>query len=82
MAFVPATICNCKTASIRRAPWIPRFEFDEPSDVVEEKKLGEEIKIDKEDTCYDWHDRLYYRVANPKGWVHEGVVSVSERTSS
>ena len=70
MALVQTKIANCRTASIRRTPWIPMLE----EDVIGEKKRGEYIQIDTSEICYDWEDRKFYRTRNPKGWIHEGVI--------
>ena len=70
MALVQTKIANCRTASIRRTPWIPMLE----EDVVGEKKRGEYIQIDTSEICYDWKDRKFYRTRHPKGWIHEGVI--------
>ena len=70
MALVETKIANCRTASIRKTPWIPIFD----QEVVGEKKRGESIMIDPDRTCYDWQDRKFYRTRNPKGWIHEGVI--------
>ena len=70
MALVQTKIANCRTASIRRTPWIPMLE----EDVIGEKKRGEYIQIDTSEICYDWGDRKFYRTRHPKGWIHEGVI--------
>lgn len=76
MNVVATTVSNCRTASIRKAPWIPHYKFHEEADVICEKRRGDEIKIDLDRVCYDWQDRKFYRTVWPKGWIHEGVVDV------
>lgn len=70
MAFQNKKIANCRTASIRKAPWIAECI----DDVVQTKKRGEQVEVDPSDICYDWTDRVYFRTKNPKGWIHEGVL--------
>lgn len=72
MAFTHATIDNCKTASIRKRPWIPIFE----EEVVGELKRGSKIEVNLNDICYDWQDRKFYRTKKPDGWIHEGVIKI------
>lgn len=63
-------IANCKTASIRRIPWVTPYRYD----IVGEKKLGDCIEIDEDEICFDNTDRKFYKTINPKGWIHEGVI--------
>ena len=69
--FIVTTIANCKTASIRRVPWITIFDHD----IVGEKTVGETIEINPNSICYDRTDRKFYRTRNPKGWIHDGVIA-------
>lgn len=82
MAWVQTRIVNCKTASIRRMPWIPLYDneivgirdgpkFDNDEQLIQN---GSSIEIDPEVICYDWTDRKFYKVRNPEGWIHEGVI--------
>lgn len=86
MAYVRAIIVNCKKASIRRKPWIPLRDkeivglregpiSDSENQTV---KMGSTIEVDPEDICYDWTDRKFYRVRNPKGWIYEGCVQFGD----
>lgn len=80
MAFVKVKIVNCKKASIRRHPWIPLLTKDvvDIKDGVDDNtnivSIGSTIEIDPTEVCYDWTDRKFYRVKNPKGWIYEGCV--------
>lgn len=69
--FITTTIVNCKTASIRRIPWVSLFDHD----IVGEKKNGETIEINPNHICYDKTDRKFYKTRNPRGWIHDGVIS-------
>lgn len=73
MPYVAAKITNCKTASIRKCPWIPYFN----EHVVGVISNGDVIDIDVNNVCYDWVDRKYYKTRNPNGWIHDGVVEFS-----
>lgn len=82
MAWVNVHIVNCRTASIRRSPWIPIRETDitgiragpQIGKEQETIKKGSTIEIDPEQVCYDWTDKKFYKVRNPEGWIYEGVV--------
>lgn len=88
MAYKRVTIVNCKTASIRRTPWIPLYDkeivgirdgpvYNDDSLV----KAGESIEIDPDNICYDWKNRKFYKVRIPDGWVYEGVISLGDGDS-
>lgn len=68
-------IANCKTASIRRAPWIPSLD----EDVVGEVRNGETVAVNIDDICYDWKDRKFYKVNQGalEGWIFEGVINLN-----
>lgn len=85
MAYKRVQIVNCKTASIRRTPWIPLHDKEivgiRDGPVFQEDvivKAGDTIEIDPEDDCYDWTDRKFYRVRNPRGWIYEGVINLED----
>jgi len=70
MKTIFTKITNCKKAAIRKTPWRTLFE----KDIVGQKRHGEIVEIDPTKTCYDWHDRKFYKVINPRGWIHDGVI--------
>lgn len=85
MAWVKTQIINCRTASIRRTPWIPIRDtdivgiragpqFGKKQETIEN---GSTIEIDPEQVCYDWTDKKFYKVHNPEGWIYEGVIDYS-----
>lgn len=80
MAWTQARIANCKTASIRRTPWIPLHSEeivgirDGPKEDQKTVRQGQYVEIDLDDICYDWTDRRFYKIRNPEGWIYEGVV--------
>ena len=86
MAIRKVQIVNCKSASIRKTPWIPRHS----KDIVDIKKAmsspdsivtnGDTIEIDTEDICYDWTGRKFYKVKHPHGWIYEGVINLGDES--
>lgn len=74
MAYIKTKITNCRTASIRKVPWIPAID----EEIVEELPNGASIDINPDNVTFDWKDRKFYRTKNPKGWIHEGVVEYEE----
>lgn len=82
MSWVRVPIANCKTASIRRTPWIPLYYEDivgirdGPDQKTEFIKTGDIIEIDTNQVSYDWIDRKFYKVRNPDGWIYEGCVDL------
>ena len=85
MAYKRVKIANCKSASIRRTPWIPLHDKEIVGirDGPKEQdgltvKAGDSIEIDPDDICYDWKDRKFYRVRNPKGYIYEGVIDMGD----
>lgn len=84
MAWRTVHIANCKTASIRKTPWIPLYDKvitgirDGPTNKDNTIKMGESIEIDINNTCYDWTGRKFYATKRPKGWIHEGVIDLGD----
>lgn len=84
MALRKVQIVNCKSASIRRTPWIPLHA----EDIVDIKSSmrnsdskvpsGTTIEIDTDQICYDWTDRKFYKVKNPHGWIYEGCINLGD----
>ena len=80
MKFVKTRIVNCKSASIRLAPWDAERDKeivgirDGPHDDSGKVKAGTSIDINPMDICYDWTGRKFYKVRNPDGWIYEGVI--------
>lgn len=83
MAWIKTQIVNCKTASIRRTPWIPLHDkeivgirdgpkFENNNESIQN---GSIIEIDPDQVCYDWTDKKFYKVRNPEGWIHDGVIN-------
>ena len=70
MGFVRTRIANCRTASVKKAPWIP-IEEDE---VVGEKCRGDPVDIDPDTFVYDWEGDLFYKIKDPDGWINKGCV--------
>ena len=87
MAYRRVKIVNCKTASIRRTPWIPLHDKEivgiRDGPILEDDtivKSGETVEVDPDVYCYDWTDRKFYRVRTPKGWIYEGVIDLEDDT--
>lgn len=86
MSWIRVPIVNCKSASIRRTPWIPISEDDivgiRDGPIEKESNLivktGEYIEIDPEQYTYSWTDRKFYKVRNPDGWIYEGCVDLGD----
>lgn len=82
MSWTRVPITNCKSASIRRAPWIPLCDKeivgirDGPEEKEDTVKLGDHIEIDTDQVCYSWTNRKFYKVRNPEGWIYEGCVDL------
>lgn len=74
MEYIIAKIANCRTASIRKFPWLTYLD----EEIVAEVPEGDTVEIDPDDICYDWTDRKFYRTKNPSGWIHEGVIEYAE----
>ena len=83
MAWIKTQIVNCKTASIRRTPWIPLHDkeivgirdgpkFENNNELIQN---GSIIEIDPDQVCYDWTDKKFYKVRNPEGWIRDGVIN-------
>lgn len=88
MAWIKTRINNCKTASIRRTPWIPLCDKEivgiRDGPILKEDsvvKKGDVIEIDLDDYCYDWTDRKFYKVRNPEGWIYEGLINIGDVTN-
>lgn len=87
MALRTVKIVNCKSASIRRKPWIPLYD----QEIVGIKrgqrtddttvKIGSSVIIDTDEIQYDWTGRKFYKVTHPKGWIYEGCVDYKESES-
>lgn len=71
MSFVKAIIKGCRSASIRKKPWVTPFA----EDVVGERNKGDTIEVDFDQSCYDWKGRKFYKTRIPDGWVYDGVIS-------
>lgn len=86
MPWTSTSIVNCRSASIRRTPWIPLRDSeivgirDGPiqNDLTVQK--GSTIDVDLEQICYDWTDRKFYKVRNPDGWIYEGCIDLGDST--
>lgn len=84
MALRNVKVVNCKTASVRIAPWNPwpTYSFSNTQSPINdgrEIKQGSIIQIDDDDITYDWTgSRKYYKVKNPKGWIHEGCIEFQD----
>ncbi len=81
MAWIKTQIVNCRTASIRKTPWIPLHKNDivgiRDGPKYDDGLLvssGSIIYIDPEEICYDWTGKKFYKIRNPEGWIHEGVI--------
>jgi hypothetical protein len=80
MAIRTVKVINCKTASIRRTPWIPLRDQEivgiKSGQQVDgtKVKMGSFLRINTKETCYDWTGRKFYKVLNPEGWIYEGCV--------
>ena len=89
MAWIKTHIVSCRTASIRRTPWIPLHDNeivgirDGPRFNDEDMQIenGSVIDIDPDEICYDWTNRKFYKVRNPEGWIYEGVIDYGGDTS-
>lgn len=88
MAIRTVKVINCKTASIRRTPWIPLHDQEivgirsgQQTDgtIV---KMGSSLQINTKKTCYDWTGRKFYKVLNPEGWIYEGCIDYIDRTQT
>ena len=86
MSWTRVQIANCKSASIRRAPWIPIYDKeivgirDGPIQTDDIVKNGDYIDIDIDQTCYNWVGRKFYKVRNPEGWIYEGCIELGDET--
>lgn len=84
MSWTRVPIANCKTALIRRAPWIPLEDEeivgirDGPKQKENTVKFGDYVEIDTDQICYSWTDRKFYKVKNPDGWIYEGCIIVGD----
>lgn len=84
MSWVRVPIANCKTASIRRTPWIPLRDADisgirdGPTLTDDNVKLGDYVEVDVEQICYSWTDKKFYKVRNPEGWIYEGCINLGD----
>jgi hypothetical protein len=84
MAYRVVTIANCRTASIRRAPWIPLYDKDivgirdGPQCDSNTVKMGQTIEIDTDEICYDWTGRMFYKTKRPRGWIYEGCIDLGD----
>jgi len=82
MSWTRVPIVNCKSASIRRVPWIPLCKDDivgirdGPEKKIDTVNSGDLVEIDVGQFCYDWTDRKFYKVRNPEGWIYEGCVDL------
>lgn len=84
MSWTRVSIANCKTASIRRAPWIPLCDTDivgirdgpDTNRQTNTVKHGDYVEIDAEQVCYDWTNRKFFKVRNPEGWICSGCVDL------
>lgn len=81
MAWIRTHIVGCRSASIRRTPWIPMHADDivglRDGPIFDDNELvkeGSTIEINPEEYCYDWTDRKFYKVRIPDGWIYEGVI--------
>jgi hypothetical protein len=80
MKYVKTRIVNCKSASIRLAPWDAERSKeivgirDGPHEEDGSITAGTVIDINPQEVCYDWTGRKFYKVRNPEGWIYEGVV--------
>lgn len=89
MAWTQTHVIGCRVASIRRTPWIPLHDKeivgirDGPKFDADETLInnGESIDIDPDEICYDWTGKKFYKVRNPEGWIHEGVIDYGGDTN-
>ena len=89
MAWTQTHVTGCRVASIRRTPWIPLHDKeivgirDGPKFDADETQInnGESIDIDPDKICYDWTGRKLYKVCNPEGRIHEGVIDYGGDTN-
>ncbi len=83
MSWTRVSIANCRTASIRQAPWIPLYDTnivgirDGPTNRSDNLNNGDYIEVDFDQTCYDWKDRKFYKVRNPEGWIYERCIDTT-----
>lgn len=86
MALRTVKIVNCRSASIRRKPWIPLHDREIVGIKRGEQldnttvKIGSSVTIDTDEIQYDWTGRKFYKVENPKGWIYEGCIDYVEDT--
>ena len=84
MAKRVVKIVNCKSASIRKSPWIPLHDKEivgvreGPRDDASKVRSGQTIEIDDSEICYDWTDRKFYKVLRPDGWIYEGCIDLGD----
>lgn len=66
-------IKNCKSASIKRCPWITQAK----DQIIGELKAGQEISVDTAKVYYDWTGVSYYRCSTQygPGFVAVGLVT-------
>ena len=82
MSYRQVNVINCRTASIRKAPWITPDADEIVGEVDGNLKFGQEVKsgktieIDPDNFCYDWTGRKFYKVLYPDGWIYEGCISL------
>lgn len=82
MALRTVRIVNCRSASIRRKPWIPLHDQeivgfkDNSMKDYGAVKIGSSVTIDTSEIQYDWTGRKFYKVVKPKGWIYEGCIDL------
>lgn len=84
MALRTVKIVNCKSASIRRKPWIPLHDREivgiKKGQQIDDTtvKIGSLVTIDTNEIQYDWTGRKFYKVTRPNGWIYEGCIDYKE----
>lgn len=84
MALRTVKIINCKSASIRRTPWIPLHDQEivgiKKGQQIDDTtvKIGSSVTIDTNEIQYDWTGRKFYKVIRPNGWIYEGCIDYKE----
>lgn len=70
-----ATIRNCKSCGIRKDPTDP----NEDDVLVGELKLGDKVRVDLNDTVYNWQGRLFAKVkitGGSEGYICRDLLEV------
>lgn len=78
MHLIKVKIINCKTASVRKHPYLPLYA----NDIIAELKNGDDVTIDPGNVCYNWQGRKFYKTRNPNGWIYSGIIDYKEAVNS